>query len=107
MHQFTESAVEIIKSIPKGKVLTYGLVASMAGNPRGARQVARILHSMSRKHGLPWHRVVNSEGQISLSEPYNEEQRILLESEGIILSDAETIDFREFLWKINKYEDNS
>lgn len=45
---FTERAVAIIKQIPEGKVMTYGQIAGLAGSPRGARQVVRILHSMSK-----------------------------------------------------------
>ena len=61
---------EIIRSIPKGKVATYGRVATYAGNPRGARQVVRVLHSSTRKDKLPWHRVVNREGRIALKPGY-------------------------------------
>ncbi|MDP4172315.1 MAG: MGMT family protein, partial [Bacillota bacterium] len=59
MERFTERAMEIIKQIPAGKVMTYGQVARVAGSPRAARQVVRILHSMSEKYSLPWHRVLN------------------------------------------------
>lgn len=45
---FTERAVAIIKQIPEGKVMTYGQIAGLAGSPQGARQVVRILHSMSK-----------------------------------------------------------
>jgi len=83
MQPFTERVVDIIKSIPPGRVMTYGLVAALAGNPRGARQVARILHSMSRKHGLPWHRVINSRGGISPRGGEEYLQHKLLEKEGI------------------------
>jgi methylated-DNA-protein-cysteine methyltransferase-like protein len=65
---FTERVISIIQSIPEGKVMTYGQIASYAGSPRGARQVVRILHSMSKKHHLPWHRVINSKGEISILE---------------------------------------
>ncbi|MGB8461220.1 MAG: MGMT family protein, partial [Priestia megaterium] len=47
---FTERAVALIKQIPSGKVMTYGQIAHLAGSPRGARQVVRVLHSMSKKH---------------------------------------------------------
>jgi methylated-DNA-protein-cysteine methyltransferase related protein len=84
MQPFTERVVNIIKNIPEGKVMTYGQIAKEAGSPRAARQVVRALHSMSRKHRLPWHRVVNSKGQIALQddESYNE-QLFSLESEGV------------------------
>ncbi|WP_307338355.1 MGMT family protein [Metabacillus malikii] len=68
MLPFTERVVSLIKSIPHGKVMTYGQIAKLAGSPRGARQVVRILHAMSRKHQLPWHRVVNAKGEIAIKD---------------------------------------
>jgi methylated-DNA-protein-cysteine methyltransferase-like protein len=95
METFTIRAIEVIKNIPPGKVMTYGQVASLAGSPRGARQVVRILHSMSKKHNLPWHRVINSKGQIGLQddEGFNI-QRLTLESEGIEFSGERQIDLK-------------
>ncbi|NBI29645.1 MGMT family protein [Chengkuizengella marina] len=84
LHSFTEQVLKIIKKIPSGKVMTYGQIARLAGSPKGARQVVRILHSMSRNHKLPWHRVINSKGEIGIAD---EElffiQKMSLESEGI------------------------
>ncbi len=72
--------------------MTYGQIAKEAGNPRAARQVARILHSMSQKHNLPWHRVVNAKGEIVIK---NEEgvwtQRTLLEKEGISVQEGKVV----------------
>ena len=97
---FTRKVLQVIKSIPEGKVLSYGGVAFLAGNPRGARQVSRILHSMSGKHDLPWHRVVNSQGKISLPRGRGYElQRALLESDGVSFSPAHTIDLKRCLWQ--------
>ncbi|MDL4840463.1 MGMT family protein [Aquibacillus rhizosphaerae] len=83
MNDFTKTVVTIIKGIPYGKVMTYGQIAKVAGNPRAARQVSRVLHSMSRKYELPWHRVINSQGKISLKDEGYTTQRILLEKEGV------------------------
>ncbi|MFD2680275.1 MGMT family protein [Bacillus seohaeanensis] len=84
MESFTERALTIIQSIPEGKVMTYGQIARIAGSPRGARQVVRILHSMSKKYQLPWHRVINSKGEIGLKEDdLFHVQKLSLESEGI------------------------
>ena len=97
---FTQRVLQVIKSIPQGKVIAYGRVAALAGNPRGARQVSRILHSMSGKHDLPWHRVVNARGKISLPPGRGYElQRALLESEGVCFSPAHTIDLKRCLWQ--------
>ena len=51
--EFERRAKDIIRSIPRGKVATYAQVAALAGNYRGARQVARVLHSSSDKDRLP------------------------------------------------------
>ena len=63
---FSSRVKSIIASIPEGRVATYGQIALLAGNRRAARQVAWILHSSSSKHGLPWQRVINRLGKISL-----------------------------------------
>lgn len=98
-HAFTDRVIQTVRDIPAGKVATYGQIARLAGSPRAARQVARILHACSAKEGLPWHRVVNREGRIALK-PFQgfEEQRRLLEREGIRLDSSGTIDLRRFLW---------
>ncbi|TYO71116.1 MGMT family protein [Rossellomorea marisflavi] len=88
MKPFTERAVSIIKSIPHGRVMTYGQVAAHAGSPRGARQVVRILHSMSAKHGLPWHRVLNAKGEISLGGKEGQHQKDALYQEGILFQNG-------------------
>lgn len=96
---FTVKIIAIIAAIPSGKVCTYGIIASHANNSRGARQVARILHSSSRKHNLPWHRVVNREGKISLPRGNGyERQKDLLEQEGVVFDHRDRIDFQSFLW---------
>ena len=96
---FTDRALEIIRNIPPGRVLTYGAVAALAGNRRAARQVARVLHSCSRKEELPWHRVVNRQGRISLKPLHGyEEQLALLETEGVEFEDG-AIDLDRYLWR--------
>jgi methylated-DNA-protein-cysteine methyltransferase-like protein len=96
----TERIIQIIKRIPEGRVATYGQIAAMAGSPRAARQVVRTLHSSSRKEKLPWYRVVNSKGKISLLPGAGyEEQKTRLLSEGIEFDSNDTIDFKRFLWK--------
>ncbi|MGX7595277.1 MGMT family protein [Planococcus plakortidis] len=84
MQPFTKKVIEIMKSIPEGKVMSYGQVARTAGNPRSARQVARILHSMSEKQDIPWHRIVNAKGEIAIKDGERRfTQRLLLEEEGL------------------------
>ncbi|MDO3411213.1 MGMT family protein [Saccharibacillus sp. CPCC 101409] len=84
MAPFTRSVIEVIRAIPEGRVMSYGQVAAAAGSPRGARQVVRILHTLSGKYGLPWQRVVNIRGEIALDENGGgSEQRDRLEAEGV------------------------
>lgn len=97
MQPFTTRVVQIIKNIPEGSVMTYGQIAKVAGSPRAARQVVRVLHSMSRKHRLPWYRVVNSKGQIAVQDDESyQEQRLSLESEGIEIGLHGTIDLEKY-----------
>ncbi|HWJ03161.1 MAG TPA: MGMT family protein [Verrucomicrobiae bacterium] len=97
MQLFTKKVVEVIRNIPKGRVMTYGQIARVAGSPRAARQVVRVLHSMSRKHRLPWYRVINSKGQISLLDDGSyQEQLLSLESEGIEIGLNGVIDLQKY-----------
>lgn len=102
MTDFTHKVIKIIQKIPYGKVMTYGQIAKAAGSPRSARQVVRILHSMSEKYSLPWHRVINSKGEISFR---NEEmfitQKRLLEDEGIEFNTERSILLDHYLWYVD------
>ncbi len=95
----SEKIIEILKRIPKGKVATYGMIAAMAGNPKAARTVSFILSSSSKKYNLPWHRIINSKGTISLKEGQGFElQKKMLESEGLVFKDDNSIDLRKWGW---------
>ncbi len=97
MQPFTERVVQIIRSIPPGKIMTYGQIAASAGSPRAARQVVRILHAMSTTQQLPWHRVVNKHGEIALGDPDSaEEQRLRLEEEGITFTLEQRIPLEQY-----------
>ena len=80
---------------------TYGQVATLAGLPKNARQVGTVLKSLPEDSGVPWHRVVNSQGRISErdSSTFEGLQRFLLEDEGVEFSDTDRIDFDEFQWQ--------
>lgn len=100
MTLFTEQVLEIIQSIPSGKVMTYGQIAGLAGNPSAARQVVRILHSMSGQKNLPWHRIVNAKGKIAFQNTIAcLEQKMLLEIEGVEVDQKLGIDLARFQWK--------
>lgn len=77
--------------------MTYGQVAACAGSPRGARQVVRILHAMSGKYHLPWHRVINSRGEIGLQDPIGRALQIdLLRGEGVEVSSDGRVDLTRY-----------
>ncbi len=97
--ELSQNIIGKIKKIPKGRVATYGGIAAAAGNPRAARAVVWLLNSTSRKENLPWHRVINSKGTISLKPGQGYElQRSLLESEGIAFDDRDRIAMARFEW---------
>lgn len=99
MTEYTERIIYFIKNIPKGRVLTYGRVALLAGNSRGARQVSWALRSMTEKHDLPWHRVISSKGIISIKDDAGYAlQKELLLAEGISFNGKDQIDLDQYMW---------
>ena len=100
---FTSEVIKLIKAIPRGKVVTYGQIAYLTGLYPSVRRVVWILHSCSKKEGLPWHRVVNREGFISLRPGAGfEKQKKLLMEEGVVFDDKDRIDLEIFLWEPDK-----
>lgn len=98
---FKEKVIQIIKKIPYGKVTSYGTVATLAGEPRRAREVGYILHSLTKKYDLPWQRVINRNGYISIrGDDVNVKalQKALLEQEGIAVSKDFMIDLGLYGW---------
>ncbi len=93
-----EKIYEVVKSIPKGKVATYGQVALLAGNPRWARVVGYALHVNPEPGAIPCHRVVNREGRVAPGFAFGGEgvQRQLLESEGIVFEMDGRIDLEKY-----------
>lgn len=96
---FSDRVVEVIKRIPAGKVATYGQVARLAGDAGGTRQVVWTLSSRSEAERLPWHRVLNSKGKISLPGEGGEIQRALLEQEGIRFNDKDAVPLDVYGWR--------
>jgi methylated-DNA-protein-cysteine methyltransferase-like protein len=87
MTDSTRRIVKALRAVPRGKVSCYRDIALAAGLPNGARQVARVLHSMSEKHHLPWHRIIRADGFIALKDGEGRElQTQLLNNEGVEVS---------------------
>lgn len=83
---YYEQVYQIVKKIPRGKVATYGQIASIGGLGRNARMVGYALSGTPEGLDIPWHRVINSRGEISYSPSRNNFdhlQKTLLELEGI------------------------
>ena len=72
----------LVRKIPEGKVAAYGQIARWLGMPRGARTVGWALRALKSGNDVPWHRVVNARGRISLND--DGLQRALLEAEGVV-----------------------
>ena len=91
----------VVRRIPRGRVATYGQVASLAGLGGHARQVGYALHSMATERPVPWHRVVNARGEISRrSEPGEDAiQRQLLEREGVRFDDTNRLELTRYRWR--------
>lgn len=74
---------ELVKRVPRGRVITYGQLAAAAGLRAGARGAGHAMAACPRGEGIPWHRVVGAGGRILLREPHAALQRRLLEGEGV------------------------
>jgi methylated-DNA-protein-cysteine methyltransferase-like protein len=90
-----------VKRIPRGRVATYGTIATLAGLDGHARQVGYALHTLPEASRVPWHRVVNAKGEISprSAGDSHELQRMLLEAEGVDFTLRGVIDLRRFGWR--------
>jgi methylated-DNA-protein-cysteine methyltransferase-like protein len=93
--------IAVVRSIPEGWVMSYGMVARAAGLPRHARHVGQALKALPPGSGVPWWRVVNGEGSISARgwDGSDERQRLLLEEEGVQFQESGRIDLRRFAWQ--------
>lgn len=91
---------DVVKEIPRGKVATYGQIASLAGNKRWARVVGYALHANPEPGIIPCHRVVNRFGEVSRAFAFGGENRQieLLESEGVAFTDGR-VDLERYQWR--------
>jgi methylated-DNA-protein-cysteine methyltransferase related protein len=90
----------VVHRIPKGRVATYGQIATMAGLAGQARQVGYALSALPERSTLPWHRVINAAGKISLRRASSGgvTQRLILEREGIRFDAGGRADLERFGW---------
>jgi methylated-DNA-protein-cysteine methyltransferase-like protein len=99
---FNQLIYALVRHIPYGKVLNYGSVAELLGVPHGARAVGWAMSALKGDdQGVPWHRVVNAHGRISIkgSPQGAAEQRARLEAEGIVFDERGYLNMQKHLWK--------
>jgi methylated-DNA-protein-cysteine methyltransferase related protein len=97
---FAESVYEAVRRVPRGRVASYGAIAALVGAPRSARAVGRALAALDGEGDVPWWRVVNAHGAISLSNVQHGAalQRTLLDGEGLKFRASGRIDMRRYGW---------
>jgi methylated-DNA-protein-cysteine methyltransferase related protein len=104
---FYEQVYAVIRRIPRGKVSSYGRIAAMLGRPQAARAVGYALNALRDKRddpayqNVPWQRVVNIQGRISIGsrDVTANRQAVLLREEGVEVSDNLRIDLAIYLWE--------
>lgn len=97
-----ERIYQTVRRVPRGRVATYGQIAAAAGFPGQARQVGYALAALPDGTTVPWHRVVNAAGKLSLARVNPSgglEQRIRLEEEGIPVGPANRVALARYRWK--------
>ena len=98
--EFKQAVYELVAQIPKGKLMTYGDIATLAGHPYAARQVGGLAHFGPTD--LPWHRVVNRLGDCASGYYGGKEgHKQVLEQEGFTVEHYRVIDFKEKRWLPN------
>ncbi|MFC0226818.1 MGMT family protein [Serratia aquatilis] len=96
---FRQRVFHVIAAIPYGKVTTYGEVARLAGSSRAARQVGGVLKKLPAGSSLPWHRVINRHGEISLRGDDYIRQKQALKAEGVEFSAQGQINLAVYGWR--------
>lgn len=91
----------VVRRIPRGRVATYGQVAELAGLPGHARQVGYALHALPDSTTVPWHRVLNARGALSLRRDSGGEitQRLRLEREGVRFDPGGRLVLEKLRWR--------
>ncbi len=105
MSVFSQAVVKAVRSIPRGKVVSYGQVALMVGKPGAAREVGWILRQAQDKH-LPWWRVINNQGRITIKNNIYYDantQRDYLRAEAVEVGEDYSVDIAKYRWELTKF----
>ena len=99
--ELAQMILNVIVQIPKGKVASYGQVATFAGLPKHARLVGKVLGQLPSDHDIPWYRVINSQGRISLNKLDEKGmcvQTAKLLEEGVVVINGK-VNLKQFQWR--------
>lgn len=96
---FSERVYDVVRRIPHGRVLSYGDVAALLGSPRAARGVGQALSSLPPRSDVPWWRVVNRSGRISIRHQGALVQRMNLEAEGVRFRRDGSVELAVHAWR--------
>ena len=98
---FYEAVYRIVRLIPKGRVMTYGQIATLLGQPRAARAVGFAMRASGNRPDVPWQRVINAQGSISIKGEVERPilQRVLLEAEGIVFDAQDCCNLSTYRWE--------
>ena len=90
----------MLASVPEGNVVTYGQLADLVGFPRRARWVGQMLKQLPEGSKLPWHRVINAQGKISLpADGGGSEQADRLRAEGVLVTPDGKVSLNQYRWR--------
>ncbi|ACO47308.1 MGMT family protein [Deinococcus deserti] len=96
---FRERVLALVTRIPEGRVMTYGQLALLAGQPGAARQAGYVMNTLMGGSDLPWQRVINAQGRVSTHKlGFGDMQEKLLEAEGVTFDDAGRCDLGRLQW---------
>lgn len=100
--QRERAIIDWVRRIPAGKVASYGQIAELAGLGRGARQVGRVLSTLGGHSDVPWHRVLNSRGEIrlALDSDAGRRQRRRLRAEGVVVNRGR-VRMADYAWQVS------
>ena len=98
---FYEAVYRLVRNIPRGRVMTYGQIATIVGAPRAARAVGYAMRASGDRSDVPWQRVINHQGAISARGDVERPllQRQLLEDEGVVFNDEDRCDLKHYRWE--------
>lgn len=97
---FTDLVHDAVRAVPPGRVASYGAIAAVAGRPRSARGVGRVLRQLPEGSDVPWWRVINARGEITIPRSGHARplQRALLQDEGVRFGPDGRVDLEVFGW---------